>query len=241
MVELVKHVAATSSNVPTFPTVKLTVAAKPPPEPPPEDPIFNSSDDTPPPPSPANLSFDADSYSTRHWIACASKATIPLTTGFDITTTLATNPCLMEYSALFDDFCDAPGSPVDITVPITRQDTFPLADADTPSLTTNKLVLMVNESWSDNAFDPFKDIMHDMVIENDTVVCHQRVAMVDMQGARHGRRQDTVDILADGGSNIVLTGDESILEGIHSIPPVHIGLAAKGDTTPCTKQGWWTE
>ena len=97
---------------------------------------------------------------------------------------------------------------------------------------------MVNESWSANAFDPFEDIMHDMVIENNTVVCHRRVAMVEMQGARHGQQQDTVDILADGGSNIVLTGDESILEGVHSIPPVHIGLAAKGDTTPCTKQGW---
>ena len=45
-------------------------------------------------------------------------------------------------------------------------------------------------------------------------------------------------MLADGGSNIVLTGDSSILEGVHTIPPVTIGLAAKGECSPCTQQGW---
>ena len=242
-VEILTNVATTTDDVPTFPAVRLTIAAKPPPEPLPNDSIFNSTPDAPPSPSPGqdttpDLPFDADSYSTKHWLACASKTTIPLHTGVDVATALTTNPCLMEYSALFEDFCDAPGSTVDNTVPITRRDTFLLADDDAPSLTTSQLILMVIESWSANPSDPFEDIMHNMVIENDTVVCQRHTAMVDIQGAWKGRRQDTVDSLVDGGSNIVLTDDASILEEVHSIPTIHIGLAAEGEITPRTQQGW---
>ena len=123
-------------------------------------------------------------------------------------------------------------------MPITLEDKFPFSDDNIASPSTHQLVLMVQDAWTTLPPDPFENVMYDLMFDNDMIICQRHVAQVTLGGATEGCKPITIDMLTDGGSNINLTGDSSILEDVHTIPPVTLGLAADGECSPCTQQGW---